>query len=718
MSNSSSSGTIKTTPAVTDTYKANRYEVEKQTPSNDTKALQTSLNDFGYVGKDNKPLKVDGAYGPNTDHAFNTAWKNNEQVIKNNELAKARDKVAEAINNAYEPLMDDAEARKWNMSKADIEKTQNLLNDFGYTDWQGNKLKVDGILGPKTRGALEKHIQDGTPKQAVLDMQKLFNEMGITDKDGNTLKPDGKLSVKTDSATHKAVTQFGNVKEQEPVRGDAKKSAQQTDFFKQALATTRNVVKASQEPKPASYYDYTKLGYDDVITNKQLEQLSDTDIDTIGKNLQSLYGNNLKTKDEIARAFNIYAAVLDTDFNETVEKLASDTFSADDGLKAKVTEVYENYQPVEKYEATPLSNHTNKDPITESPMWREHTLLEKSKNGTLFEPIENSKNQYPNDTVHLNDYFWKSGYKTADIEGAKDVLSSQKGVYLEDNGNIDDNTAVAIVNYAKANNLTLEQASDRLVELGRMYNEVENLGLSGEEIKQLQTKLNNLGITDGKGNKLAQDTWLGENTLTAIEKYSKRNKMTIDHATKMLCNNDEYFLKAYENSLNNNAMIRNVNVKPLEFKNKPLKEAEFKNHKKDNEPVLNFRLSGGVGLGTEISFKGVGSVEIGGKMYYNFIDNTSDTLTQNLELSAIAQAGNKVRLGGTITGTIEAGTKNHLKNEGFAGISIGNFVLGWDDLPENEDFIISVSGGGYLIVGGEIELGFNVSELIRRILDK
>ena len=59
-----------------------------------------------------------------------------------------------------------------------------------------------------------------------------------------------------------------------------------------------------------------------------------------------------------------------------------------------------------------------------------------------------------------------------------------------------------------------------------------------------------------------------------------------------------------------------------------------------------------------------------------------------------------------------------IKNEGFAGISIGNFVLGWDDLPENEDFIISVSGGGYLIVGGEIELGFNVSELIRRILDK
>jgi len=223
MSNSSSSETIKTTPAVTDTYKANRYEVEKQTPSNDTKALQTSLNDFGYVGKDNKPLKVDGAYGPNTDHAFNTAWKNNEQVIKNNELAKARDKVAEAINNAYEPLMDDAETRKWNMSKADIEKTQNLLNDFGYTDWQGNKLKVDGILGPKTRGALEKHIQDGTPKQEVFDMQKLFNEIGITDKDGNTLKPDGKLGVKTDSATHKAVKQYGNVTEQEPVRGDRDK---------------------------------------------------------------------------------------------------------------------------------------------------------------------------------------------------------------------------------------------------------------------------------------------------------------------------------------------------------------------------------------------------------------------------------------------------------------------------------------------------------------
>jgi len=43
MSNSSSSETIKTTPAVTDTYKANRYEVEKQTPSNDTKRCRQVL---------------------------------------------------------------------------------------------------------------------------------------------------------------------------------------------------------------------------------------------------------------------------------------------------------------------------------------------------------------------------------------------------------------------------------------------------------------------------------------------------------------------------------------------------------------------------------------------------------------------------------------------------------------------------------------------------
>jgi len=119
--------------------------------------------------------------------------------------------------------MEKAETRKWNMPKKEVETAQNFLNDFAYTDWQGKSLKVDGELGPKTRGALEKHIQDGTPKQEVLDMQKLFNEIGITDKDGNTLKPDGKLGVKTDSATHKAVKQYGNVTEQEPVRGDRDK---------------------------------------------------------------------------------------------------------------------------------------------------------------------------------------------------------------------------------------------------------------------------------------------------------------------------------------------------------------------------------------------------------------------------------------------------------------------------------------------------------------
>jgi len=131
--------------------------------------------------------------------------------------------------------------------------------------------------------------------------------------------------------------------------------------------------------------------------------------------------------------------------------------------------------------------------------------------------------------------------------------------------------------------------------------------------------------------------------------------------------------------------------------------------------VISFKVSGGTGLEAKLKIAGVG-VEIGGKKYYDLSNVASDKPTESMEFSFMAQASNKLQVGSKVTGTIDARTCESLKNEGFAGVKIGDTTFGWNNLPQNEDFSLEFTAGGYLGVGGEVSVNINLSELWRRVV--
>ncbi len=139
----------------------------------------------------------------NTDNSIShylNYYKPKNSISKNIAETKKRGDLETAVNNAYTPIKEKSLNRKINMNKEDIIKTQEFLNNFGYKDLYGKSLKVDGVMGEKTRGAFEKYIQSDTPKKSVLDLQKTLNKYDYHDNDGNSLVVDGKLGPKTDSA--------------------------------------------------------------------------------------------------------------------------------------------------------------------------------------------------------------------------------------------------------------------------------------------------------------------------------------------------------------------------------------------------------------------------------------------------------------------------------------------------------------------------------------
>ncbi len=136
----------------------------------------------------------------NSISSYVNYYKPKNSFNKNIAEAKKRSELETAVNNAYTPIREKSLVRKISMDKEDIIKMQKFLNDFGYKDFYGKTLKVDGVIGEKTRGAFEKYIQGDTLKKSVLDLQKTLNKYNYYDSDGNSLVVDGKLGPKTDSA--------------------------------------------------------------------------------------------------------------------------------------------------------------------------------------------------------------------------------------------------------------------------------------------------------------------------------------------------------------------------------------------------------------------------------------------------------------------------------------------------------------------------------------
>lgn len=83
-------------------------------------------------------------------------------------------------------------------------KLQQMLNQYGFTDDNGELLAVDGEIGPKTQQALVKmntyqqHLANPDPETRAL--QAHLSGMGFKNADGTPLKVDGIYGPKTDAA--------------------------------------------------------------------------------------------------------------------------------------------------------------------------------------------------------------------------------------------------------------------------------------------------------------------------------------------------------------------------------------------------------------------------------------------------------------------------------------------------------------------------------------
>ena len=135
------------------------------------------------------------------------------------------------------------------------------------------------------------------------------------------------------------------------------------------------------------------------------------------------------------------------------------------------------------------------------------------------------------------------------------------------------------------------------------------------------------------------------------------------------------------------------------------------NKKDEDKPIITIDTEFGTGLYFEASFLGL-ELELGGKRYYNFSKDTD--ATENLEFSVMGQLTDEMQIGVNLIGTIDATTREHIRNGAFVGAKIGDAVLGWDSLDENDDIFISFELGAYLGVGGALKLNINLSEWLRQ----
>ena len=85
-------------------------------------------------------------------------------------------------------------------------RLQKMLNDYGFTDVNGNALAVDGNVGPKTMQALEKmnRYQDhlSKPDSRTRAWQAQLRDWGFKEASGTPLKVDGVHGPKTDAVTN------------------------------------------------------------------------------------------------------------------------------------------------------------------------------------------------------------------------------------------------------------------------------------------------------------------------------------------------------------------------------------------------------------------------------------------------------------------------------------------------------------------------------------
>ncbi len=140
----------------------------------------------------------------------NSKKRDNMETTGNDFLERIK-KIQTPVNDALEKYFNgslDNSALK--LSENEVKKTQQMLNDGGFTDWKGKKLAVDGVRGKRFEDSFNKYMQSTVYDPKVETLQRALNVNGFRDKNGNQLLTDGKYGPKTDSAVMAAAEEYRN----------------------------------------------------------------------------------------------------------------------------------------------------------------------------------------------------------------------------------------------------------------------------------------------------------------------------------------------------------------------------------------------------------------------------------------------------------------------------------------------------------------------------
>lgn len=131
---------------------------------------------------------------------------------------------------------------------------------------------------------------------------------------------------------------------------------------------------------------------------------------------------------------------------------------------------------------------------------------------------------------------------------------------------------------------------------------------------------------------------------------------------------------------------------------------------------ITFDVHFGTGLSVPVKVFGVG-VDVGYKQYYSLSD-IAEKASITHEVTAEATIVNKLKVGTSGYIKVDAISYEHLEKSGYAGLIVGNDVIGINRLQKGSDFILETTIGLYLGAGGDLSCDINVSQILRSIFGR
>ena len=137
-------------------------------------------------------------------------------------------------------------------------------------------------------------------------------------------------------------------------------------------------------------------------------------------------------------------------------------------------------------------------------------------------------------------------------------------------------------------------------------------------------------------------------------------------------------------------------------------------------PMIDFSLNTGIGLAGNITVEGA-EVSIGVKMTMDMIDDTRATWhgvepdMRKIEASIMGSIFGAVKAGMSYENQYSRVLDKSVGDSLFVGVEVAGQQLGMQGDSEHQDFILSFGAGIYILVGVDVNVTVNLSEIWRRV---